>query len=360
MKILLLSKYSRLGASSRMRSLQYLPYLKGHGADVTVEPLFDDDYLNRLYQSGQRSIFSVAKYYFRRLVALLGIFRYDLILIEYEIFPYFPAFSERLLCFFGKAYVVDYDDAIFHNYDRSSSIFIRTLMRRKIDVVMRHASCVVVGNEYLATRARAAGAPRVEVVPTVVDITRYSPCTLPPSSDLNIGWIGSPSTQGYVVGIKDALIRACKVHHVRLMLVGATEQIREEFSELDIDIVTWSEASEVRFIRQMDIGIMPLPDDPWENGKCGYKLIQYMACGIPVIASPVGVNVGIVTDSQCGLLVGNLSEWEAALLQLLESPEQRAKLGSAGRSAVENIYSLQAQAPVLQQIYNNCIPQSGG
>jgi len=139
------------------------------------------------------------------------------------------------------------------------------------------------------------------------------------------------------------------------MLVGATEKMSAEFSGLDIEIVPWSEASEVELIRQMDIGIMPLPDGPWEKGKCAYKLIQYMACSVPVIASPVGVNIDVVNGSLCGLLADDSAQWEAALLQLLESPEQRLLLGNAGRKAVENRYSLQVQAPLLRQIFNSAI-----
>ena len=359
MKILLLTKYSRMGASSRLRFLQYLPALKTNGLNVTVSNLFDDDYLNRLYLNGHRSVFSIAKCYWRRFVIVLSVFKYDLIWIEKEIFPYFPALVERLLRIFGIAYVVDYDDAIFHNYDLSDNVFIRTFMRRKIDVVMRNATCVLAGNEYLASRARAAGAPYVELIPTVVDLARYSPRAHLVSARPVIGWIGSPATQRYLVGISDALKKACQRHNARLMLVGATEQMVAEFSGLDIDIVPWSEASEVELIRQMDIGIMPLPDGPWEKGKCAYKLIQYMACSVPVIASPVGVNIDVVNGSLCGLLADDSAQWEAALLQLLESPIQRAVLGDAGRKAVEKIYSLQAQAPVLRQIFNTSIQPSG-
>lgn len=359
MKILLLSKYSRKGASSRLRFLQYRPYLEASGFDVTVSNLFDDDYLDRLYGKGKRSFFSIVKCYWRRFVVVLSVFRHDLIWIEKEIFPYFPALVERLLRFLGIAYVVDYDDAIFHNYDLSEQVFIRTFMRRKIDVVMRNASCVLAGNEYLASRARASGAPCVELIPTVVDLARYSPRASLVSARPLIGWIGSPSTQRYVVGISNALKKVCQRHNARLMLVGATEQMRAEFSELDIEIVSWSEDSEVALIRQMDIGIMPLPNGPWEQGKCAYKLIQYMACAVPVIASPVGVNIDIVNDSKCGLLAEDSAQWEAALLQLLESPDQRSLLGNAGRKAVENRYSLQVQAPILRQIFNSAIQRSG-
>jgi glycosyltransferase involved in cell wall biosynthesis len=166
-----------------------------------------------------------------------------------------------------------------------------------------------------------------------------------------IGWIGSPSTQNYVVNIAQALISQCQKHNVRLLLVGASADIANEFPGVDVEVVPWSESSEADLIARMDIGIMPLPDGLWENGKCGYKLIQYMACAIPVIASPVGVNVDIVGANQCGLLAANGAEWKVALDKLLESRAQRLELGRAGRQAVESWYSLSVQAPILANIF---------
>jgi glycosyltransferase involved in cell wall biosynthesis len=350
MKILLLSKYSRKGASTRLRSLQYLPFLEAEGFQITVTSLFDDQYLDQLYRQGKRAPLRMMMLYLRRLYVLLSVFRYDLIWIEKEIFPYMPAFAERVLHWLGKRYVVDYDDAIFHNYDLSENPILRRVLGRKIDVVMRYASCVVAGNDYLVSRAQAAGAVRVEQVPTVVDATRYSSNESSLAARPVIGWIGSPSTQSYVVGIARELTALCQKHSARLLLVGASADIATEFPDLDVEVVPWSETSEAELIAQMDVGIMPLPDGPWEKGKCGYKLIQYMACGIPVIASPVGVNVDIVGASQCGLLAANAAEWEVALDKLLESPAQRLRLGRAGRQAVENRYSLSVQAPVLAGI----------
>ncbi|MEX1214263.1 glycosyltransferase family 4 protein [Saccharospirillum sp.] len=351
MKILLLSKYSRKGASTRLRSLQYLPFLESEGFQVTVSSLFDNQYLDQLYQHGKRAPLRMMMLYFRRLVVLISVFRYDLIWIEKEIFPYMPAFAERMLLFLGKRYVVDFDDAVFHNYDLSGNPVLRRILGRKIDVVMHCASCVVAGNEYLASHARAAGATRVELVPTVVDPRRYSPVGSSMASRPVIGWIGSPSTQGYVVDIARALTSQCQKHNARLRLVGASANIANEFPGVDVEVVPWSEASEAELIAGMDIGIMPLPDGPWEKGKCGYKLIQYMACAIPVIASPVGVNVDIVGANQCGLLAANAAEWEVALDKLLESTVQRQELGRAGRQAVESWYSLSVQAPILANIF---------
>ncbi len=350
MNILLLSKYSRKGASTRLRLLQYLPFLETEGVQITVSSLFDDHYLDQLYQHGKRAPLRMMMLYLRRLFVLLSVFRYDLIWIEKEIFPYMPALAERMLHWLGKRYVVDFDDAIFHNYDRSGNSVLRRVLGRKIDVVMRCATCVVAGNDYLASRAKTSGAVRVEMVPTVVDATRYSRTDSSPAARPVIGWIGSPYTQSYVADIAWALTSLCQKHNARLMLVGASADIATKFPGLDVEVVPWSEASEAEVIAGMDIGIMPLPDGPWERGKCGYKLIQYMACGIPVIASPVGVNVDIVGASQCGLLAANLAEWEVALDKLLESPKQRLQLGRAGRQAVENQYSLAVQAPVLARI----------
>jgi glycosyltransferase involved in cell wall biosynthesis len=351
MKILLLSKYSRLGASSRLRYLQYIPYLEKNGVEVVVNSLFDDAYLERLYSSGKRPVFRSIYCYLVRFFALFTVRKYDVILIEKEIFPYFPATAERLLRAFAPPYVVDYDDAIFHNYDLSSNSLIRKILGRKIDVVMRNARCVIAGNDYLANRATAAGAKDVVVVPTVVDKSRYLAKRDASCQSLVIGWIGSPSTQKYVVAIRQALLKVCDEFGARVMLMGATPEIVDELPGIAVEVRPWSEDSEVDFIRQLDVGIMPLVDGPWEKGKCGYKLIQYMASGVPVVASPVGVNIEIVNGNQCGLLADSPAEWESSLLKLLGNADQRLHYGRAGRAAVENTYTLHVQVLALNKIF---------
>jgi glycosyltransferase involved in cell wall biosynthesis len=350
MKVLLLSKYSRMGASSRLRSLQYLPALRQEGLHVRVCSLFDDHYLTILYQSGKKPHLHLMYLYLRRLLFLFTCGRYDIIWIEKEVFPYMPAFAERILQLLGKPYVVDYDDAVFHNYDLSGNSAIRALLGKKIDVVMRGAACVVAGNSYLADRAGHAGASRVEIIPTVVDHVRYRGPSERKGQQLVIGWIGSPSTQMYVVGIREVLKKVCDLTGARVMLVGATLGVKEHLAGIPVDIIPWSEDSEANLIRQMDVGIMPLKDGPWEQGKCGYKLIQYMASGVPVVASPVGVNVEIVSTSNCGQLAGSEQEWSQALIKLLTSTIIRQDCGESGRRAVAQWYSLQVQAPVLAKI----------
>ena len=354
-RVLVLSKYPRMGASARLRTLQYLPILEQQGFEFTVQSLFDETYLKNLYGKGSRSRLAIIGYYIKRLLTLFSVWRYDLVWIEKELFPYLPATAERFLALIGKPYVVDYDDAIFHNYDRSQNPILRKLLCKKIDVVMEKSSCVIAGNAYLAARAEAAEAECIELVPTVIDQTRYAQLKKPVGSPIIVGWIGSPSTQKYIIDIKDALRTVCEQSGAQLLLVGATPDIVNQLPSMNVEVVPWTEESEVELIQRMDVGIMPLPDGPWEKGKCGYKLIQYMACAVPVIASPVGVNVNIINHSKCGYLADSAEQWAYSLDALVSSIELRDTLGDAGRQAVEEKYSLQGQAPVLAGIFNSMI-----
>ncbi|MCU5788095.1 glycosyltransferase family 4 protein [Alloalcanivorax marinus] len=353
MKVTLLSKYSRLGASSRLRSLQYLPALEQAGIQVTPHALFDDDYLTRLYEGRGRSLPSIASRYAARARQLRGLGKTDLIWLEYEALPYVPYCVEQRLMPRGVPYVVDYDDAVFHQYDLASRRQVRRLLGTKIDKVMANAAAVICGNEYLAERARRADARCIERVPTVVDATRYSVADAATSAAADspvIGWIGSPATQRYILELKPVLEALYRERGARLVLVGAQLALAEQFGELPVTVLPWSEEGEARAIAGFDIGTMPLPDGPWERGKCGYKLIQYMAAGKPVVASPVGVNVEIVEGWQSGMLADSHAQWHQALSALLANPDMRLSLGRNGRQAVEQHYSLQAQVPRLAEI----------
>ncbi|WP_348678607.1 glycosyltransferase family 4 protein [Alcanivorax profundi] len=345
-RVLVLPKYARKGASSRLRTFQYLPFLEDKGWSFTVKPLFDEAYLDSLYSGQGRSRSGLVLAYLRRLLVLLGFWRYRVIWVEKEFFPYIPAWAEVVLSWVGVRYVVDYDDAIFHNYDLAWNKWIRRLLGRKIDSVMRHAACVIAGNEYLAERARAAGAKQVVVIPTVVDHRRYD-ARQDTGQPFTVGWIGSPTTQKYVENLLPALQALAEQQAFRLLLVGATADITARLPGVDVDVQPWSEDTEASLIRKMDLGIMPLEDGPWEKGKCGYKLIQYMASGVPVVASPVGVNPSIVDEAGCGLLANQLDEWGEAFRKLISDVALRERLGHAGRAAVCKSFSIESQLEAI-------------
>lgn len=352
MRVLLLSRYGRFGASSRVRSFQYLPFLKAQGWNVEVSALFADTYVQALYEGSARAG-QVIGGYWRRLMALARVKSYDLLWIEKELFPFMPAVAESFLATLGIPYMADYDDALFHRYDFHHWRIVRKALGRKIDVVMKNATIVVAGNEYLAQRAREAGARRVEIVPTVVDLDKYAVRERHSEGALTIGWIGSPVTARYLYQIAPVL-EVVKRHHnnVRIVAVGAG---KADMSGLPVEVWPWSEENEVASIQTFDIGIMPLPDSPWERGKCGYKLIQYMACGLPVVASPVGVNVEIVEHQINGFLARNHHEWEWALRSLIKDREMRRRMGAEGRKRVEDWYSLQVQALRLEALMREAL-----
>jgi len=353
-RVLLFSKYSRRGASSRLRSLQYLPLLRGYGIDVEVHPLFSDAYLDAIFHgNGRSAMVNAWRRGVHRFKELLRSSEHDVAWIEGELFPYLPSMVESVLARSVKPYVVDYDDALFHRYDLSSNRLVRGLLGRKIDRVMRDAACVVAGNSYLAERAAQAGAQRIEVIPTVVDERRYWPVDHQEDRRPVIGWIGSPLTENYLLDQREVLEKVCVEHDARLLLVGAKANVVDRFNGFDPEVVPWTEESEAGAIARMDIGIMPLRDGPWERGKCGYKLIQYMACGLPVVASRVGANIDIVRHGESGFLATDRASWESSLVQLIEDRAMRLRMGQAGRMAVEDTYCLQTQAPRLAEVLHS-------
>lgn len=347
MKVLLLSRYGPLGASSRVRFLQYLPFFRSNGIEITVAPLLSDAYLRALYSGGSRWR-EVLKGYVVRVLALFSARRFDVVIIEKELFPFMPAFAERFLRLMRVPYVVDYDDALFHRYDCHTNPWVRRLLGQKIDSVMRHASCVTAGNQYLAERARRAGAERVEIIPTAVDADRYQLKQNANPEVLTVGWIGTPQTSRYLKVLVPVFETLKQELTVRFVAVGANSA---DFEGTPVEAWPWTEDSEVDSVQQFDIGIMPLVDSPWERGKCGYKLIQYMACGVPVVASPVGVNCDIVEEGKTGYLASSLDEWRGALFALLkEKPEVRARMGNHGRELVWRRYSTMTQGPRIVDV----------
>lgn len=339
---LFLTKYDQKGPSSRYRLLQYFPYFEEEGIRCSYEPLFPDQYLEKLYEEGRKNHRLAIKRYLRRLRRLPQLREYDVIVLEKELFPYWPAAFERVLARLDTPVIVDYDDAIFHNYDLATNPLVRWSLGDKIDVVMQKADAVVAGNEYLATRARKAGASHTEIIPTVIDLDRYPPIAPGEDGPFTIGWIGSPDTIRFVQPIVNALRETCKVIDANVVLVGSGPV---DFDGVPVEVVEWSEETEIDSITRFDVGIMPLQDTPWQRGKCGLKLIQYMGCAKPVVASPVGVNTSIVTEDVNGYLASTHDEWVRMLTRIEKDRELARQLGANGRERVEDKYCLSATVP---------------
>jgi len=346
-----LTKYSRSAASSRYRTYQYLPWLEKEGIHCEVSPLFDDAYLANKYRNGRGSKLDLLRALLRRLGMIPRAYRYNLVVIEYELLPYFPALFERLLGWMGCRYIVDYDDALFHQYDQHHNPLLRKLLGKKIATVMRLAETVVVGNSYLADYAGQAGSKRVEIIPTVIDLDRYPVAAEANIDDIyTIGWIGSPTSAKYLQAIAPALAEVCRNNSACVRLIGSGPV---DLPGVDVELLPWSEEKEVELMRTFDVGIMPLPDEPWAQGKCGFKLIQYMAAGIPVVATPVGVNAEIVEQSVNGFHATDHLSWMHALNALRDDHEHRLCMGRSGREKIESHYCLQVTESRLVSLLKN-------
>lgn len=344
LNILALTRYGRLGASSRVRTYQYLDYLRGHECDVTEAPLFDDAYLQGLYHGGRRHISTVLNAYRRRLRQLRGKSAYDLLWFEKELLPWLPYAVEAACLPREIPYVMDFDDAVFHRYDRHRWRWVRWALGDKLARLMRGAASVVAGSHYLADYAREAGVGTVELVPTAVDLDHY-PLREARPAGRRIGWIGTPMTaRQYLPLVLPALRRLAREREYTLVVIGGGDI---ELPGLRVEHHDWSADTEAGLLGTLDVGIMPLGDDLWERGKCGYKLIQYMACGVPLVASDVGENPYIVHQGEHGFLARSEADWVQALACLLDDPERARVMGQAGRRRVETQYCTAVTAPRL-------------
>lgn len=345
-------KYDSQAASARQRLLQYVPALDAAGIAVDWIALFDNRYLQDMNAGRRRSRVRIVKSYLRRLRELPRARTYDVAWIQYEFLPWLPGIAERLGAAFARTIVLDYDDAIFHQYDIHRSRLVRAFVGGKLQPLMQRAAACGCGNEYLADYARRFCAD-VRILPTVVDVTRYVPAARRPEErPVTIGWIGSPSTWRYVAPMVPLLQELVRRLGVRVRVVGAGKLGKPAQG---IDLIEWSEEDEIAEIQAMDIGIMPLPDELWTRGKCGYKLIQYMACGLPVVASPVGVNSTIVDHGRSGFLASTPEAFVSYIEQLVANPALRTSLGAEGRARAERDYSLQTHAPRFVQMIRDAV-----
>jgi len=349
MKVIAYTKYDREAASTRQRLLQYIPAFGAAGIQVGFRPLLSDAYVRSLVSGERPSRRDIVLAYAQRWRQLHAPHDADLIWVYAELFPWLPANGERLAFRPGLPVVYDMDDAFFVPYDENPRATMRRTLGGKLRPLIRGASACTCGNAHLAEYARPL-CPRTLIVPTVVDTDRYVPVERRSDPVPTIGWIGSPSTWPQLAPLLPLLSELSGEGRARIKVIGAGAKAAAT-SVPGMNVVPWSEATEIGDVQAMDIGIMPLTDDLFVRGKSGYKLIQYMACGLPVIASPIGVNREIVHHGVNGFLAGSPDEWRSALDQLLGDSDLRRRMGAAGRRRAVERYSLASQAPRLIELF---------
>lgn len=310
-----------------------------------IVPAFSDSYL----LAERKNVFTKyllkgmlgIKAFIKRMIDFRHVINADVVAIEREYFPWLPPVFELLVRVLKGGYILEFDDAIFLSRGR----------RMKYPATIKMATKVIVGNRYLEEYAKRFN-EKVVLVPTCVDTRKYVRKTdHAVDGPLIIGWIGLPYNFHHIDIAADALERLFSEYRCEFLIVSA----RMPVNKVPMRFVKWDLDSEADTIGSFNIGIMPLVDNPFSRGKCGLKILQYMAAGVPVVASPVGVNSEIITDGVNGFLAKSVDEWYEKLKILVEDEELRERFGIEGRRTVEEIYSRDLYGEKLVSIYTEAI-----
>lgn len=332
MKILFLTKYFSEGASSRYRYFNYKKYFIENGIEVEYAPLLRKGYVEKYYKGLKNGKLSLLIDIIKRIKYIISHKKlFDHIIIEKELIMFCPYILEKFLLK-GCKYSLDFDDNPKYPYTKNS--IVKKIYKNKIDNLVKNASFVTVGNKWYYNEFDPK---KIIYLPTVVDINKYKEKINYKTKEITIVWIGSKSTVKYLNIIESILIELSKKYLIKLKIIGG----EINFKNIKIECIKWSEENESKEIRNSDIGIMPLENTYWEKGKCGFKLIQYMACGLPVVASPAPANNEIISHEKDGYIANNEYEWYEYLEKLILDKELRRKLGNVGRKKIKKKYSYQ-------------------
>ena len=352
-RVLALSPIPEEGAGCRFRIAHYIPYLESDGFEVTLKTLFTTEFFRFVYKPGHlaRKSAVFARLALKHLWALHEVPNYDVVFIYRELLPVGPALIEWLLSMPRCPPIVfDFDDAIFLPSVSEANRLIAALKTpSKVATIVRRSREVVVGNDYLGAYARQFN-PAVTIIPTSVDITKFhpSPDVRPARPEPVVGWIGSPTTASFLMGLAPVLRRVSAQQPFVLKVSGSGDPVA--MPGVKVENAEWRLSGEVDLFRDCDIGVYPLVDDAWAKGKCGFKAIEFMACGVPVVAASVGVNREIIEDGVNGFLATTDNEWVEKLGRLIADPPLRARFAVAGRRTIEERYSLHVNAPKLADV----------
>ena len=344
--------------SQRFRFEQYFTFLKDHGFDYDFSWIISEKDDAVFYSPGNFAgkAFIFLKASIRRLRDLLILPEYDIIFVQREAFMTGSSIFERMYARSNARLVFDFDDAIWHFDVSHVNKHLGWLKRpEKTSEIISVSDAVIAGNQYLADYALQFN-ENVVLIPTTIDTEYHKPNPVRNHNpeQVCIGWTGSMTTVRYFRMAENALLRIKEKYgdKVRFKLFGYGGY---EHPELGIKGIPWTQATEVEELKDMDIGIMPLPDDEWSKGKCGFKALQYMAMEIPPVISPVGVNTEIVEEGVNGFLASTEDEWVEKISFLIENPSQRQAMGERARKTIIERYSVISQEPVYLKLMQSLL-----
>ena len=338
----------------RFRCEHFIPILQQNGYEITYSNLltaWDDKYF---YQPKCYAIkaFIFCKAFLRRCFDVLRARKYDCIFIYREAFMIGTTLFERGLAKSGKPIIFDFDDSIWIS-DISEGNKNLSWMKRssKTDEIIALSKLVIVGNQYLADHAKLFN-NNVEIIPTTIDTNYHKPTEKQAKETVCIGWTGSETTIRHFKLIIPVLKRIKEKYGDKVSFIQISN-VTSECPEIGLETVVWNAQDEIAQLQRIDIGIMPLPDDAWAKGKCGFKGLQYMALEIPTIMAPVGVNTEIIDDGKHGFFATTDDEWFAVLCKLIDDADLRKNIGEEGRKTIVARYSIDSQKEKYLSLFEN-------
>ncbi len=336
----------------RFRFELWEPVLMKESFVVETFPFFDEKSYIVLYSKGffLKKAVGFFKGIFKRIFLIWRLRKYDFIFLQREFAPLGPPVFEWIASKLLKYKIIyDFDDAIWIPNTSSENKIVSVLKATwKVKYICRWAYKVVGGNEYLCEYAQNYNA-KVFKVPTCVDTTNnHNKLKIHTRQKPVIGWTGSHSTLKYLDEIVPVLMELRKKFDFSFLIIADKDP---SFSGIEYEFIKWNKESEINDLLKIDIGVMPLTMDSWSEGKCGFKIIQYLALGIPAVVSPVGVNKEIIEQGKNGFLCSSAQEWYNAFAALIQQDELRAKMGSAGKEKIGLHYSIHANATAFLALF---------
>lgn len=354
-KILFFTKYTEKGPSSRYRSYQYRSYFEEY-FDLEYLPLFDDNYILKLYGNKRKNYCQIIAAYLKRIIQVVKLIgTKDVIFIEYELLPHFPPILEYLLYISRVRVVLDYDDAIFHNYDLHKNFIVRNLLGKKISNIARMANYIITGSPYLTKYFKNYNRNVIEIPTSIIQEKYIIQPSKRKKKSFVVGWIGSKSTSSNILILLNVMKYINDINpNVVFKLMGFDSNLKCHFTHPNIQFIDWSKESEIEFLNQINLGIMPLYDNHFNRGKCGFKLIQYMAMGKPTLSTPLEANLKINRDNH-NLFASEENEWIKSIIYASENNDYCNHIGSKNRKIVEKYYSVEVNAKLYIKLFKSLI-----
>lgn len=356
-KILFLSPYPVDKApSQRLKYEQYFSIFENTGYDITTKSFVSEKLWDILYLPGFiiQKLFFTKLGYIKRFFTLFSIRKYDIIYVHLWVTPIGPPIFEWLTIKLAKKVVYDIDDMVFLGHSSDANKLWKNLKgKSKMIYLMKKANHVITCTPKLDEFVKQYNKNTTDISSTVDTCNRYiAKSNYQNKEQIVLGWSGSHSTSKYLYLLSNVFKELSKKHNFKLVVMGDKNF---KIEGVNVEAIEWREDIEINTLQKFDIGLYPLPDEDWVYGKSGLKAIQYMALGIPTIATAIGANFRIIKNGINGFLVNPFDDegWLNKMELLIKDVNLRKKLGKAGRKTIEKNYSIEVNKKKYLTIFNS-------